>query len=160
MLVLLALADALVQSPAARPQVQAQATVRIERGVQAGEGQWRHHPLGQRREIRRKDSQSEFTMFDCVESPPISDGNAPGDLFPFAKFRKRKEIDQHKIDEVVSWKSASSVGARGSSRPRASESDLGGPAASSIPSAFRAASRTRCMDGGRLSGSLSIGIKR
>jgi hypothetical protein len=54
MLLLLLIAETSIGCLAEHPQIRAHATVRIERGIQAGRLQWTLVPAEQRREVVRK----------------------------------------------------------------------------------------------------------
>ena len=69
MLLFVLLAETAVKTPAAAPQVQARAAVRIERGVTTGPTEWKDAPLEMKREVVRKLPEGQTEWLRIVDYP-------------------------------------------------------------------------------------------
>jgi hypothetical protein len=61
------LAETAVRDPLAKPDVQARASVRIERGVKVGAQEWKITPPEQRREVVRKAANGQAEVIRIVD---------------------------------------------------------------------------------------------
>ena len=64
---LIFLAETVVREPVAKPDVQARANVRIERGVKVGAQEWKMTPPEQRREVVRKTANGQAEVIRIVD---------------------------------------------------------------------------------------------
>jgi hypothetical protein len=48
-----------------------------------------------------KDSKSELTMFNRVQTPFVLDRHRPSDLFSCARMRKAEKVYQQEVDKVM-----------------------------------------------------------
>jgi hypothetical protein len=62
-------AETVALAPAARPDVQARATVRVERGVKIGPEHWQDVPPGRRREVVRKTADGWTERIRIIDFP-------------------------------------------------------------------------------------------